>query len=133
MWQDSRSDTLMILDEFPLVIRSLGKSTLSLCLTSTILRPTRTAFARMKSVADWRGQSYSICRAKQLSRGEIGALLTYFRQWIHARVWDMNSHAMIENRRSLSKLRDSVQSIRSADDIGQWLRGAMKLGLDPLP
>jgi hypothetical protein len=72
-------------------------------------------------------------QGQQLSRGEIGALRAYFRQWIQARVWDMNNHAMIENRRSLSKLRARVQNIWSADDICQWLHGAMKLGLDPLP
>jgi hypothetical protein len=72
-------------------------------------------------------------RGQQLSSEEVGALRTYFRQWIQSRVWDMNSHATIESRRSLGTLRDSVQRLRSAVDIGHWLYGAMRLGLYPLP
>jgi hypothetical protein len=72
-------------------------------------------------------------QGQQLSTGEVGALRAYFRQWIQSRVWDMNSHATIESRRKLGELRDSVQSIRSAVDIGHWLYGAMRLGLNPLP
>ena len=71
-------------------------------------------------------------QGQQLSSIEVGALRTYFQQWIQSRAWDMNSHATIESRRSLGNLRETVQSIRSADDIGQWLDGAVKLGLKPL-
>jgi hypothetical protein len=72
-------------------------------------------------------------QGQQLSSRDVDALRIYLRQWIQSRIWDMNPHATIENRRALSRLRDSVTSIRSRKDIGQWLQGAEKLGLNSLP
>ena len=52
-------------------------------------------------------------QGQQLSTRDVDALRIYFRQWIQSRIWDMNPHATIENRRGLGRLRDSVTSIRS--------------------
>jgi hypothetical protein len=56
---------------------------------------------------------------QELSRRQITVLRTYFRQWIQSRVWDMNTHATIDSRRTLLNLRTSVESIGSPDGIGQ--------------
>jgi hypothetical protein len=62
-------------------------------------------------------------QGKQLSSKYLGALRTYFQQWIQSRVWDMNTHATIESRRAVGKLRNSVETIQSASDVNHWLGG----------
>jgi hypothetical protein len=71
-------------------------------------------------------------QGKQLSSKYVGALRTYFQQWIQSRVWDMNTHATIESRRAVGKLRNSVETIQSASDVNHWLGAAIRLGLSPL-
>jgi hypothetical protein len=44
----------------------------------------------------------------------------------------MNTHATIESRKALGMLRNSVETIQSANDVNQWLGGAIRLGLSPL-
>src|SRR5262245_19430402 len=59
-------------------------------------------------------------------------IVAYLRQWIGSPVWSHNPHMDAESGRKLFELRARVGTLRTRQDIGQWLHDALDIGIDPL-
>jgi hypothetical protein len=68
---------------------------------------------------------------------QIADMRAYFRQWVGSPVWefvpsDDTTPAAHKHLADLARLRNGVNAIRNGADIGNWLRLAVAMGMDPL-
>jgi hypothetical protein len=61
---------------------------------------------------------------RELNRGDIDLLKSYFAIWTNATVWSESDE--------LDKLRQSIGAIATIADIDRWLDRALNMGIDPL-
>ncbi len=64
-----------------------------------------------------------------ISPAQVDLMREYLRHWINAPCWKQDD-PVIES--AFDRLKLSVYTLRNANDISQWLRRALDLGIDPL-
>ena len=63
---------------------------------------------------------------------QLRHLRAYFRQWVDAKVWDMNPAHDDESRADLARLRARCRAITNVAGMQAWVDEAVAMGMDPL-